>query len=46
MGVVGQGSDGQRFSRLVENTERDWTAYKNTGRKVVPTVMTGRDLPA
>jgi hypothetical protein len=33
----------QPFSQLVENTEQDWDAYKNTGKKVVPTVMTGWD---
>jgi hypothetical protein len=33
----------QPFSRLVENAEQDWTAYKNTGKKVIPTVMTGWD---
>jgi hypothetical protein len=31
------------FSQLVDNAEQDWTAYKNTGKKVVPTVMTGWD---
>jgi hypothetical protein len=40
---LGRVSEGQPFSRLVENTEQDWTAYKNTGKKVVPTVMTGWD---
>jgi hypothetical protein len=29
---------------LVENAEQDWNAYKGTGKKVVPTVMTGWDL--
>jgi hypothetical protein len=42
---VGHGRSGvdQPFSRLVENAEQDWTAYKNTGKKVIPTVMTGWD---
>jgi hypothetical protein len=31
------------FSRLAEAAEQDWAAYKNTGKKVVPTVMTGWD---
>jgi hypothetical protein len=34
---------GQPFSQLVANTEEAWDQYKNTGRKVVPTVMTGWD---
>jgi hypothetical protein len=44
MGVLGGRSGrGHPFSRLVENAEQDWVAYKRTGRKVVPTVMTGWD---
>ncbi len=35
---------GLPFSSLVENTEQDWTAYKKTGKKIIPTVMTGWDL--
>src|SRR5262249_15348889 len=42
MGVA-QGSGGQPFSRLVETTEQDWTAYGSTGKKIVPTVTTGWD---
>jgi hypothetical protein len=42
MGVE-EGSGGQPFSALVENTKRDWDAYKATGKKVVPTLMTGWD---
>jgi hypothetical protein len=40
---VRQDSAGQPFSRLAENAEQDWNAYKSTGKKVVPTVMTGWD---
>jgi hypothetical protein len=43
MAIRGEPSAAQPFSRLVENTEQDWTAYKSTGKKVVPTVMTGWD---
>jgi hypothetical protein len=45
MGIqTGQSGAAQPFSSLVEATERDWDAFKNTGKKVVPTVMTGWDL--
>ena len=42
---LGGGESGleQPFGKLAENAERDWDAYKNTGKKVVPTVMTGWD---
>jgi hypothetical protein len=44
MGVGhGQPGVGEPFSRLVENTEQDWTDFKSTGKKVIPTVMTGWD---
>jgi hypothetical protein len=43
MGTRGERGAAQPFSRLVENTEQDWNAYRSTGRKVVPTVMTGLD---
>jgi hypothetical protein len=33
----------QPFASLVESAEQDWTVYKSTGKKVVPTVMTGWD---
>jgi hypothetical protein len=33
----------QPFAHLAEAAEQDWAAYKNTGKKVVPTVMTGWD---
>jgi hypothetical protein len=42
---LGRGRSGaaQPFSSLAASTEQDWTAYKNTGKKVIPTVMTGWD---
>jgi len=44
MGIQGHApSAGQPFSQLVANTEQDWNDYKSTGKKVVPTVVTGRD---
>jgi hypothetical protein len=33
----------QSFSSLVEAAEGEWNAYKSTGKKVIPTVMTGWD---
>jgi hypothetical protein len=43
MGIRGNPGTAQPFSRLVENAEQDWNDYKSTGKKVVPTVMTGWD---
>jgi hypothetical protein len=43
MGVRGPSGVVQPFSSLVANAKRDWDAYKNTGKKVIPTVMTGYD---
>ena len=42
---VGRGRSGeaQPFSSLVQNAERDWAVYARTGKKVIPTVMTGWD---
>jgi hypothetical protein len=42
---LGQGTSGpgEPFSLLVDRTEQDWIAFKTTGKKVVPTVMTGWD---
>jgi len=43
MGIRGNSGTAQPFSQLVENAEQDWNDYKSTGKKVVPTVMTGWD---
>src|SRR2546428_9243480 len=43
MGARGPSGAVQPFSSLVANTRRDWDAYKNTGKTVIPTVMTGYD---
>jgi hypothetical protein len=43
MGIRGEPGADQPFSRLVESTEQDWNDYASTGKKVVPTVMTGWD---
>ena len=39
---VGRGQSGP-FSALVRDAEHDWTDYAGTGKKVVPTVVTGYD---
>jgi hypothetical protein len=33
----------QPFATLAQNTGQDWNAFKSTGKKVIPTVMTGFD---
>ena len=43
MGVIAHKSVGQPFSQLAANAEREWDSYKSTGKRVVPTVMTGWD---
>jgi hypothetical protein len=43
MGIARGPSNGQPFSSLVRHVEDDWTDYAGTGKKVVPTVMTGWD---
>jgi hypothetical protein len=40
----GQPRGGQPFVSLARNAELDWNDYARTGKKVVPTVMTGWDL--
>ena len=45
MGIErGPAGKGEPFSSLVGNAEQDWADYARTGKKVVPTVMTGWDL--
>ena len=40
----GPAGESQPFSSLVRNAEQDWADYARTGKKVIPTVMTGWDL--
>lgn len=40
----GRAGEDQPFSSLARNAEQDWDDYARTGKKVIPTVMTGWDL--
>lgn len=42
-GVRGPSFVENSFATLASNSRADWDAYRNTGRQVIPTVMTGWD---